>query len=61
MFYGFKELRTVFPVSRPTLKRLGLRSFDPFPNRVVIGGRKFWVKEEVDNWLARRAQERERR
>ena len=55
---GLKELRTIIPVSRPTIDRWEQLPVgdDPFPRRIQIGKcRVCWMLSAVMGWLERRA------
>ena len=45
--YGF------YPASPSTVARQMARAEDPFPPGAIIGGKRYWWKDDVLDWLVR--------
>ena len=43
----------IYPSSGSTLLRQMEREKDPFPAGAKIGGKRYWRKKDVQDWLAR--------
>ncbi len=53
------EVQRRVPLHRATIWRLAARG--AFPPPLVVGSRRFWIEAEIDEWLASRITERDRR
>lgn len=57
-FIRMRDVLDSVPVSRPTIYRMMSRN--EFPRAIRIGSTSFWVKAEVDEWMQRKIETRER-
>ncbi len=46
-------VREIYPPSDSTIIRQMAQEVDPFPPGAVIGGKRYWRKDDVLAWLAR--------
>ena len=46
-------VREIYPPSDSTIIRQMAQEEDPFPPGAVIGGKRYWRKDDVLAWLAR--------
>ena len=46
-------VRGIYPPSDSTISRQMAQEEDPFPPGAIIGGKRYWLKSDVLDWLAR--------
>ena len=49
-------VRTIWPGSDSTRERFMRREEDPFPAGFLMGGKRYWRRDHVTDWLARQEQ-----